>query len=285
MHYFSRPDFMMPANDNVYKRLPVRTVYSSVKLVDGVLKPFTHTHDYHQFTTYVNDDHAFKTPSGVFCDKRKPSKSVPNLKSTTFGFSQEITAKTVQYLKNYKQFFSVSRFEIRNKMLEEATLYSRNPLIFVTDNSIGVQYVIDKTIGNCTIRPVKDYAYDKVLPDKYDTALDFITKLQASGAFLQSNASYIYTGKRRDNGISVDRYITKIASDVYEYTFSDENFVAVSQAGVEQFVPVSLYIDSYRPGYGSHSSFFQLRPLPIQSAEARVLRHQRLLHARTNHHV
>jgi hypothetical protein len=124
-------------------------------------------------------------------------------------------------LKDFRQAGSISRFEIRNNIKEAATLFSLNPTVYITDNSIGVQYAIDKKMGNCTIRPVKSYTYDSVLPDKFNTALDFITKVQSSQAFLQSNATYIYTGQRVVNGILSDRYIANIASNIYEYTFSD----------------------------------------------------------------
>jgi hypothetical protein len=115
----------------------------------------------------------------------------------------------------------MSRYEFRNNIREETTLFTLNPTIYITDNSIGVQYAVDKKIGNCTIRPVKSYVYDSVLPDKYDSAIDFITKIQSSQAFLQANATYVYTGQRTINGILSDRYMANIASNIYEYTFSD----------------------------------------------------------------
>jgi hypothetical protein len=127
-------------------------------------------------------------------------------------------------LKDFRQVDQLSRFEIRNKIREPATLFSTNPTVYITDNSIGVQYAVDKKVGNCTVRPVKSYVYDSVLPDKYNTALDYITKIQASQAFLQPNATYIFTGQRTVNGILSDRYISNISGDIYEYSFSDVSY-------------------------------------------------------------
>lgn len=110
---------------------------------------------------------------------------------------------------------------MRNYVVQESTFFSTNPIIYITDNSYGVQYAIDKNIGNCTIRPFKSVDYDNVLPEKYDNALALIARIQATQKFLDPNQNYIYTGDRVANGIPSYRFMANISSDIYEYTFSD----------------------------------------------------------------
>ena len=117
-------------------------------------------------------------------------------------------------------------------------------------------------MGNCTVRAVKSYQYDSVLPDKYNTALDFITKLQSTMTFLRPDQSYIYTGQTRANGIPSDKYISKINSDIYEYTFSSDEYMIATDESIEENVPVTLFIDSAKPGYGSQSNFFNFNKSP-----------------------
>ena len=174
--------------------------------------------------------------------------------------------------KDFKQVRYLSRFEIRNEFLEEATLYTRNPTVYITDSSIGVQYAIDKTMGNCTIRGVKSFKYDSVLPDKYNTALDFITKILSTMSFLRPNETYIYTGQKRANGILSDQYMSKINSDIYEYAFSSDDYLITSDSSVEQNVPVNLFIDSAQPGYGSRSNFFNFNKSPPNPSQFDISR-------------
>ena len=127
-------------------------------------------------------------------------------------------------------------------------------------------------MGNCTIRGVKSYIYDSVLPDKYNTALDLITKIQSTMTFLRPNETYIYTGEKKANGIPSDKYISKINSDIYEYTFSSDDYLITSDASIEKNVPVSLFIDSAKSGYGSQSNFFNFNKSPLNPSQFDISR-------------
>jgi hypothetical protein len=136
----------------------------------------------------------------------------------------------------------LSRYELRNKIREEATLYSLNPIVYITDMSIGVQYAIDKYVGNCTIRPFVDYIYDKFLPNIHNNVIDLINRLQKSQSFLNENVTYVYTGEKNANGIPVVKYMANINNNILEYTFTAvRTKISYKRSEFLAYIPDYLY--------------------------------------------
>lgn len=186
-----------------------------------------------------------KTPSSVYCLDRKATKQVPSIQQA-FGFSQEITSNSqIQYVKNFYTFQNFSRYEIRNPIKEEATFYTLDPVIYISELSAGIQYGINQRHGNCSVRGIKNNAiYLPKFNQTFNSLLDFLAQIQSTQSFLSFDSEFIHTGQRISNGISSDRFITNKSSGVYEYTFSDESYTVFNYYESEKSVPLSLYIDN-----------------------------------------
>lgn len=119
------------------------------------------------------------------------------------------------------------RYEARNPVQSDATFYSTDPLTFISDYSIGVQYGINQVIGNCSVRGIRsnDFGQDAQFTETYmQSGLGFAIRLKSPESFLNLDNEYIFTGKREINGISSDRYISNATqleiNSFYEYYFS-----------------------------------------------------------------
>jgi hypothetical protein len=120
------------------------------------------------------------------------------------------------------------RYETKSIERNPVTFNVLDPLLFISDYSIGVQYALNKNLGNCSIRGIQnsndfgeDFEFEK---DLMASGLGFAIQLKNPESFLQLDADYIYTGKRQVNGISADKYIaSKMVFDIeqiLEYSFS-----------------------------------------------------------------
>jgi hypothetical protein len=116
-------------------------------------------------------------------------------------------------------------FTFRNPYVDEFSFNTNDPVRYVRDRITGVEYGINLADDTCVVRGYKRYSFDSSSPDLgFNAAFDFISKLETNGKLLDSDVTYVFTGQRRANGIRGDRYITKVASDIYEYVFSPVNY-------------------------------------------------------------
>ncbi|CAF0875761.1 unnamed protein product [Brachionus calyciflorus] len=263
-HFFSKTGFNMAGADRIFNRIPLRAVYEKTITQSGgqTTKQFTYF-DYHDFKIFVERPEVFQTPSGVFCQDRKATKPAPPI-MLAFGFSQEITSNSeIQYVKDFYTFANFSRYEIRNPRKEESTFYTLDPVLYISELTIGIQYGINQRHGNCSVRGIKsDSLYSPKLNTSYNSLLAFLAQIQSTQTFLSYDSEFIYTGKRESNGISADRFITQKNSGIYEYTFSNENILILNDFETEKNVPISLYIDNPNNNFNSHSSFYNFETLP-----------------------
>ncbi|RMZ93756.1 EF-hand domain-containing D1 [Brachionus plicatilis] len=252
-HYFSDKSFTLAGGDQTFNRLPIRAVYEQKIDVE----------DAPEILSFIEWPHTFDTPSSVYCSNRKATKQVPSIQ-IAFGFSQEITSNSqIQYVKDFYTFDNFSRYEIRNPRKEEATFYTQDPVVYISELSAGIQYGINQRHGNCSVRGIKsDTIYIPKLNQTFNSLLDFLAQIQSTQSFLSFDSEFIYTGQKFSNGISSDRFITNKTSGIYEYTFSDEDYVVFNNYESETRVPLSLYIDNKQSKLSSHSSFFNFETLP-----------------------
>ena len=115
----------------------------------------------------------------------------------------------------------ILRFEVRNLKKQASTFFSLDPITYINDYSVGLQYAINNKVGNCSLRAVKGDAFKQnpSFDEEFNTLLDFMFHIQNVN-FLESGDQYIYAGRKTSNGISSDRFISKKTTGVYEYTFS-----------------------------------------------------------------
>ncbi len=111
-----------------------------------------------------------------------------------------------------------SRFEIKNSLKQNITLFSTDPQIFMNEYSIGLQYVINKNTGHCTLLPLRPPSINVF---NFNAAIDLAFHLQSNQDFVIQGSDYVYVGLQDRNGIPSDIFIAKIGSNIYEYAFSD----------------------------------------------------------------
>jgi hypothetical protein len=168
------------------------------------------------------------------------------------------------------------RYETRSLEANQATYNTLDPLLIISDYSIGVQYALNKKLGNCSIRGIRnnnDFGEDIEFENQMiSSGLGFAMQLKSPESFLQLDADYIYTGMRKVNGILSDKFMAVKKYSEYEqqfeYSFSNVNeflflinqffsfrfskikfnikaeFNVSNELKVEKSVPVSLNIQS-----------------------------------------
>jgi hypothetical protein len=100
-----------------------------------------------------------------------------------------------------------------------------DPILFISDYNVGVQYAIHQTRGNCSIRGIRDQndiADDLEYETNQASTLGFVMRMKSPEKFLNFDADYAYTGQRITNGLNTDKYIA-VYNDleaIFEYSIS-----------------------------------------------------------------
>lgn len=133
--------------------------------------------------------------------------------------------------------------------------YQLDPILFIGDYTIGVQYAINQAVGNCSIRGIRnqdDIAEDIEFETNQASTLGFVMRMKSPEKFLNFDGNYSYTGQRETNGVKTDKYIAYNqyilgTEAIFEYSISiNQTLVSLdilTQSVIIQFVFVfSFYI-------------------------------------------
>jgi hypothetical protein len=97
---------------------------------------------------------------------------------------------------------------------------NKQPLHYLIDKTLGVEFTVNLNTGMCRIKAMPDYS-PPLNPDQpFDAGLDFISKFIATGSLIPRNVKFTFNGEKKSNGIKSDRFIGNVSSSIYEYTFS-----------------------------------------------------------------
>jgi len=136
------------------------------------------------------------------------------------------------------------RYEIESSSRQDSTFYSLDPLVYISDYSLGVQYVKNKNLGNCSIRGIRHWGEDVGFENE---EIDYVAQLKTLENFLNLDQDYIKTGSRLVNGYLSDKFIAYKpgvegiqADSYYEYSFSSRGVNVSNEQTVEQGVPLAL---------------------------------------------
>ena len=130
-------------------------------------------------------------------------------------------------MKNVYLSETFSKFEIKNKLKQNVTLGTTDPLLFMNDFSIGLQYVINKKTGKCTLLPLKrniKISFDQSkfnITDNLKQSIEFAFQLQSTKSFIKNGTTYVFTKMEERNGVYSEIYVSKTDQGVYEYAFSN----------------------------------------------------------------
>ena len=133
----------MPAGDQIFDRIPVRSVFiGTQKNSDNSVDSFEHWYEFSHFRTKVMRHQVFevniiyyylllnshlisnsKTPSTVFCPKRKATKPLPDI-SSHFSYSQEdVKSNEITYLTDVHYAYKYNLIRLESKDTEKSNLF------------------------------------------------------------------------------------------------------------------------------------------------------------------
>jgi hypothetical protein len=223
----------MPAVAGQFDRIPVRVVFSGVRSNATQLNKqpwrWEKQLDYYDFQMNKTPKSSyFETPSGVFCYNRKKTRLPPKY-SDVIHYSQEtVQGKDITYTKDlfYNGPYNLISYEQRSPLPVESFFYSTDPIKFIRDYNVGVQFAINQKKGNCYITTLSDKSFDadSALTDTILKANEtFIVTLKAIESLLFLDAQSIYTKNTDINGMSSNIFIAnkEINGILVEYAFTD----------------------------------------------------------------
>lgn len=121
------------------------------------------------------------------------------------------------------------RYETRNRLNNESELvFTKDPIIYVNDYTIGVSYHTNVNSGRCRIESLDAFAFGvdtNFTQTLLDTGNGFAIRIKSASSLLELDSDYIYTGQREIDGIRSDVYVSKVSlakniSIINEYAFT-----------------------------------------------------------------
>ncbi|XP_052257637.1 uncharacterized protein LOC127862517 [Dreissena polymorpha] len=201
-----------PDNENV---VPIRAEIHGTQYIPQVdgsnSKNFHHIYEYFDFRNAIwAPDDKFWPPQGVMCSGRRDPKPVPQLTSQ-YSYRLEIVDSVnaaVSRADIYYDFsYQLVRFDYRPSSAGYP-YYTTNPVTQIHDYSTGFAYAIDKTQGNCSVRPIQNASFYASVTQRPDTQF-YIHMKAASQLLYLDNTTYSYEGQRTVRGMLCDVYISK----------------------------------------------------------------------------
>ncbi|XP_064606245.1 uncharacterized protein LOC135471113 [Liolophura sinensis] len=256
-----------------YLQTPVRAWVQGVgRGDDGSLKMFNHYYDFFSFRPSILDMSVFETPKGVVCPGRIQTKSVPKL-AGQYYYRQQIIIPSLNIVQHADVWFDSSYNLVRYdyRLLEPvAPYYDTNPFSEIHDYNSGVAYVIDRVLGNCTVRPVENSSFDVSLNYTQTIANgQYFDQMKTSLGLFYLDDTYSYEGQRVISGMACDVFISKRTdytlggivgqiNSTFEYYFLSSDWTEIANPGVSEdtTVPVRLEITIDDIGYTATYNFF-----------------------------
>ncbi|XP_064606544.1 uncharacterized protein LOC135471299 [Liolophura sinensis] len=197
---------------------------------------------------------------------------VPSITGQYF-YRQEIAIPQVNLVEQanvwYDSAYKLVRFDKR-ETTAKPPFYSTNPMSFIHDFNTGIQYSIDKLLGNCSMSAIQN--------DTFDTAANLSLKLR-DGSFVSRmknplelfylDSSYKPAGQRTVRGVLCDVFeatrtdfrlpgIDMQLNTTFQYFFLADSWSELSDStrSSDQDVPIRLDIVSPSVGFLATYSFF-----------------------------
>lgn len=199
---------------------------------------------------------ALEIPSSLYCPGLPAGKAAPTKLADTYSMRVEVTLQTS--LSKEKEFVSTAKnwYDFDRKITRadfipdpftiEGYYVGINEAAVIRDFRSGVEYIIDKSLGNCTAITIPDTGYDTIVdPSGQVTIKDPLTLF---GLGQVSNLTYY--GKKKARGIPCDVWVGRLDQKVgnttveekltYEVYFLEEGWREDAGSGP---LPDKLYPD------------------------------------------
>ncbi|XP_046350327.2 uncharacterized protein LOC124131247 [Haliotis rufescens] len=200
-YYFSRRGYESATGS---ENIPIRFVISG-QADNGEtsgIHNFSHVYEFSVFKPGpIKDRSVFETPRGVVCTGRNNSVPLPKLVDQ-FTAEVEIDAGRQQPPHNMKVYFDYNFKLIRNDRFyskDERHQYGAGLITKIEDYKTGLEYVIDRAEGNCTVHKIPEKTWRSVAKDSHN-----ITMLHAQELLKIQSRNLVYQGERVLRGMPVD---------------------------------------------------------------------------------
>ncbi|XP_046580747.1 uncharacterized protein LOC124288277 [Haliotis rubra] len=163
---------------------------------------FSHVYEFSVFKPGpIKDMSVFETPRGVVCTGRKSSVPLPKLVDQ-FTLDVEVDSGNQTPPQNMKAYFDYNfkmlRFD-RFYSKDDRHQYGAGLITKIEDYKTGLEYVIDRAEGNCTIQKMPEKIWRTVVGDPHN-----ITMMHAQELLKLKDKSFVYQGVRMLRGIPVN---------------------------------------------------------------------------------
>ncbi|XP_071098697.1 uncharacterized protein [Haliotis cracherodii] len=200
-YYFSRPGYKSATSS---ENIPIRFVISGQanNVETSGIHNFSHVYEFSVFKPGpIKDRSVFETPRGVVCTGRNNSVPLPKLVDQ-FTADIEIDSGKQQPPHNMKVYFDYNFKLIRNDRFyskDERHQYGAGFITKIEDYTTGLEYVIDRAEGNCTMHKIPEMTWRSVATDPHN-----ITMQHAQELLKIQNRNFVYQGERVLRGMPVD---------------------------------------------------------------------------------
>ncbi|ESO86566.1 hypothetical protein LOTGIDRAFT_235359 [Lottia gigantea] len=235
-YYFSQSDYRTASGS---KEIPIRAVLNGIaRNVDSTGNPqlgthnFSHVYDFMFFRPgSIQDKDIFKVPRGIVCKGRKPTVKMPILPNQ-FSLSLEMdtpyidkpSTQTIYFDYEYK----LIRTDHGDKLGESSDI-----LTWIEDYNTGVEYILDKSNGNCTVRKIDSKSFGSYITDNGN-----INIRHAEDILKYNNRTYIYQGERIWRGLKADAWANQSSDGIIQEIL----FLKNTPSTANESILIGLYI-------------------------------------------
>ncbi|XP_037795957.1 uncharacterized protein LOC119591302 [Penaeus monodon] len=171
---------------------------------------------------------AVQIPSLVYCPGLPTGKSAPTKLADTYSMRVEVTLQTsrtkdMEFVSTAQNWYDYERKITRADFIPdpftiEGYYVGINEAVVIKDFKSGVEYIIDKGLGNCTAISIPDTGYDTIVdPSGQVTIKDPLTLFGLGQA---SNLTYY--GKKKARGIPCDVWVGRLDQIVGNTTLDEK---------------------------------------------------------------
>lgn len=192
-----------------------------------------------QFRPYITSgDEEFFTPSGVYCQDRKNTKSVPEVPKR-FEFQAEIVTP---FFMDLVGFINETReqYDYEEKLFRQDFSVYNSLVTEIHDFNTGLKFRIDENSGNCSIDVIDGNGVDA------ETDANGLVKIRDPSTFFDFDSNnFQYTGRKVKNGMETNVWIGKKnisgLDGTFEWYFLTDKWID-ADSGKKFPVPISCII-------------------------------------------
>lgn len=195
-----------------------------------------------------------RIPSNIYCAGLPDVKKPPTQLADAFSMRVEVVDqlsydKGQEFVSTVKQWYDYNRKLTRSDAIpnpddEAAAIAGFNELAIIQDFKAGVEYIIDKALGNCTTMLIPDNSYDAIVDPS--GKVNIKNPLDLFGLGKVTNLTYY--GKKNARDLPCDVWIGHLNLELENKTLTDSLVYVIyflESGWHEDGGPVDPFVDQY----------------------------------------